>query len=53
MILFNWSGHGLVDMAAYDACLTGKLSNHSLEEDKIKKALADIDPFPKPQQFTK
>ena len=53
VILFNWSGHGLVDMAAYDAYLTGKLANHSLGTDKIEKALADIEPFPKPQQFTK
>ena len=25
VILFNWSGHGLVDLASYDAYLTGKL----------------------------
>ena len=53
VILFNWSGHGLVDMAAYEAYLSGKLSNHSLEDDKIEKALADIRPLPKPQQSTK
>jgi tryptophan synthase beta chain len=52
VILFNWSGHGLVDMAAYDAYLSGKLSNHSLENDKIQKALEDIGPLPKPKQFT-
>ncbi|MCD6224706.1 MAG: TrpB-like pyridoxal phosphate-dependent enzyme [Deltaproteobacteria bacterium] len=53
VILFNWSGHGLVDMAAYEAYLSGKLSNHSLEDDKIEKALADIEALPKPQQSTK
>jgi len=52
VILFNWSGHGLVDMAAYDSYLSGKLSNHSLEEAKIQKALEDIGPLPKPKQFT-
>ncbi len=52
VILFNWSGHGLVDMAAYDSYLSGKLSNHSLEDDKIQKALEDIGPLPKPKQFT-
>ena len=53
VILFNWSGHGLVDMAAYEAYLSGKLSNHSLKDDKIEKALADIEALPKPQQSTK
>ncbi len=53
VILFNWSGHGLVDMGAYEAYLSGKLSNHALEEDKIQKALADIEPLPKPMQFSK
>ena len=26
IILFNWSGHGIVDLASYDAYLSGKLS---------------------------
>jgi tryptophan synthase beta chain len=25
VILFNWSGHGLVDLSAYDAYFSGKL----------------------------
>lgn len=53
VILFNWSGHGLVDMGAYEAYLSGKLSNHVMEDDKIKKALDDIKPLPKPKQFGK
>jgi tryptophan synthase beta chain len=52
VILFNWSGHGLVDMAAYQAYLTGNLSDHALPEDEIVRALSDIAPFPKPQQYT-
>ena len=51
VILFNWSGHGLVDMAAYQDYLTGKLSDHELPEDEIHRALADIDPLPKPKQY--
>ncbi len=51
VILFNWSGHGLVDMAAYQDYLSGKLSDHALDKDGIKKALKDIDPLPKPKQF--
>ncbi|MFH1488582.1 MAG: TrpB-like pyridoxal phosphate-dependent enzyme [Pseudomonadota bacterium] len=51
VILMNWSGHGLVDMAAYQDFLTGKLSDHALPEDEIHRALADIDPLPKPRQY--
>jgi tryptophan synthase beta chain len=51
VILFNWSGHGLVDMAAYEDFLTGKLSDHALPEEEIHRALAEIDPLPKPKQY--
>ena len=47
-ILFNFSGHGLVDMAAYDAYLSGKLSDHALPEEEIKRALKAIENLPKP-----
>ncbi len=50
VILFNWSGHGLVDMAAYEAYLSGKLSDHELPEEEIKRALEDISALPKPKQ---
>ena len=52
VILFNWSGHGLVDMAAYEAYLSGKLVDHSLAEEEIQRALKDIAPLPKPKQYT-
>ncbi len=48
VILFNWSGHGLVDLAAYDAYLAGKLSVHELPEEEIQRALKAIEGFPKP-----
>jgi len=51
VILFNWSGHGFVDMGAYEAYLAGKLSNHELPAEEIKRALKDIDALPKPQQY--
>ncbi len=35
-ILFNLSGHGLVDMAAYDQYLAGDLVNYSLSDEDIK-----------------
>lgn len=51
VILFNWSGHGLVDMAAYEAYLGGKLKDHELPEAEIQRALKDIEPLPKPKQY--
>jgi len=51
VILFNWSGHGLVDMTAYEAYLTGKLSDYALPEEEIHRALEDIAPLPKPKQY--
>jgi tryptophan synthase beta chain len=51
VILFNWSGHGLVDLMAYDAFLTGKLSDHELPAEEIKRALNDIAALPRPHQF--
>jgi tryptophan synthase beta chain len=47
-ILFNFSGHGLVDMAAYDSYLSGKLIHHELPDEEIVRALKAIEGFPKP-----
>ena len=47
-ILFNWSGHGLVDLAAYDAYFSGKLTDYALPQEEIDRALADLADFPKP-----
>ncbi|MBC8466605.1 MAG: TrpB-like pyridoxal phosphate-dependent enzyme [Deltaproteobacteria bacterium] len=51
VILFNWSGHGLVDMGAYQAYFEGKLADYPLPAEDIHRALADIEPFPKPKQY--
>ena len=48
VILFNWSGHGLVDLAAYDAYLSGKLVQYDMPEEEIARALKAIDGLPKP-----
>jgi tryptophan synthase beta chain len=37
-ILFNLSGHGLVDMASYDQFLSGNLVNYSLSEETIAQS---------------
>ena len=41
-ILIAHSGHGHVDMAAYDAYFAGKLKDYEYPEEKIKEALADL-----------
>lgn len=38
-ILFNLSGHGHFDMSAYDAYLSGKLTDSSLPEDTLKELI--------------
>jgi tryptophan synthase beta chain len=52
VILFNWSGHGLVDMSAYASYLSEKLTDYALPEEEITRALKDIEPLPKPRQHT-
>lgn len=48
VILFNFSGHGIIDMSAYDAYLTGKLTTHKLSDEEIARALKSIEGLPKP-----
>ena len=42
VILFNLSGHGLIDMTSYDKYLAGDLVNYSLTDDDIQKNLDEI-----------
>ena len=41
VILFNLSGHGLVDMSAYDQYLAGDLKNYEISAGEIEKYLQD------------
>ena len=41
-ILFNLSGHGFFDLAAYDDYLSGKLVDHEHPETKIREALSHL-----------
>jgi tryptophan synthase beta chain len=47
-ILFNLSGHGHFDMAAYDNYFAGKLEDVALDEDEISRALGAIEGLPVP-----
>ena len=41
-ILFNLSGHGLVDMSAYEQYFAGDLSNYSLSDEDIAKNINQL-----------
>ena len=43
VILFNLSGHGLIDMASYDKYLAGDLQNYSVSDEEIARNLEKID----------
>lgn len=42
VILFNLSGHGLLDMTSYDKYIAGDLVNYSLTDEEIQKDLDKI-----------
>ncbi|MEK7396431.1 MAG: TrpB-like pyridoxal phosphate-dependent enzyme [Candidatus Poribacteria bacterium] len=42
IIAFNFSGHGHFDLSAYDAYLSGKLTDYVLPDEKIQEALASL-----------
>ncbi len=42
-ILFNLSGHGLIDMMAYDQFLSGAMKNYSLSDEEIAKSVNELD----------
>ena len=42
VIVFNLSGHGHFDLAAYEAYLAGQLQDYAYPEDKVRAALAEL-----------
>ena len=49
VILFNFSGHGLMDLVGYDKYLNGELTNYHLPEEVIKENLRKIEGLPLPR----
>lgn len=41
-ILFNFSGHGLIDMASYDKFYAGELHDYDYPEEDIAKSIANL-----------
>ena len=48
VILFNLSGHGLMDLGGYEKYFARQLGNYELPQEDIDKALERIKDFPKP-----
>jgi tryptophan synthase beta chain len=46
-ILFNLSGHGLLDLAAYDSYLAGTMGESSSPQEEIDRALAALEGLPR------
>lgn len=49
VILANWSGHGLIDLVAYDKYLAGELQNFALTEEELLASQKVFENFPKPE----
>jgi tryptophan synthase beta chain len=49
VILFNFSGHGLIDLSAYDKYFSGGLTDFVLTEEEIQESEKVFESFPKPQ----
>jgi len=48
VILFNFSGHGLMDLTGYDKYLNGQLQNYELPDSVIEENLLEIAGYPRP-----
>jgi len=48
VILFSYSGHGLMDLIGYEKYLDGKLTDYSPSDDDINKFLSPLEGLPKP-----
>jgi len=46
VIVFNFSGHGFLDLAAYDAFLAGKLEDVEFPEAELQRSLAELPKVP-------
>lgn len=43
VILFNLSGHGLIDMSAYDQYISGDLANYQVSEEMVRQNTKDLE----------
>ena len=48
VIIFNLSGHGLLDLRGYKAYFAGELQDYALPDDILKENLGEVEAFPNP-----
>ncbi|UCG57474.1 MAG: TrpB-like pyridoxal phosphate-dependent enzyme [Phycisphaerales bacterium] len=46
VILFNYSGHGLMDLSGYDAYLSNQLTDYELPDEELQKYTKDLENLP-------
>ncbi len=49
VILFNWSGHGLLDLVGYDKYFSNELKNYVLSDEDLAESEKIFENFPKPE----
>lgn len=49
VILFNFSGHGLMDLTGYEKFFAGRLQDYPLPEELLNKSLLALKDLPKPK----
>ncbi len=49
VILFNWSGHGLMDLKGYESYMEGKLMDYPLPEEELRRSIKSLNGLPKPK----
>jgi tryptophan synthase beta chain len=50
VIIFSYSGHGLLDLAGYEKFMAGQLTDYVLPEEDLQASLEPISNYPKPKQ---
>ncbi len=48
VIVFSWSGHGLLDLGAYEKYFSGELQNYALSDEDIQSSQKVFESYPKP-----
>jgi tryptophan synthase beta chain len=51
VILFNFSGHGLLDLAGYEKYFAGELTDFELSDEQMQASMKVFADFPKPQDL--
>jgi len=49
VIIFNLSGHGLMDLNGYEAYMHGKLADYTPPKEEVERALKVLKDYPKPK----